>query len=1009
MYSTSIKDSAALSETAGVEGSVLERTLEPQELRLRFSEDVGAAWEQFSLVVAGEGGSLVEAPLIGYDSEWREVAWTLPQDADAPAMAYFQSPDSVLIPPSLILRPVGEDGQAAGQISIAAEDIGLSGWYAYPLDLDRADTVNLSVVPLLKAISAGGRPPQSSAPTPGDSGGELNAVEGHLEYTIIAGDSLWALAQRLLGDGSRWNEFRKSDGALFSESEAGSLKVGQVIWYPEEESTGGSTGGGDTTVYQIYTVKSGDTPFAIAQRLFGDGARWTDLRDGKGQLLTEETAAKLQIGSTILYSLEDEPETPETPTGYGSHVVGSGETLGTIAKRYLGSEELWVELFKADGTTHFTVAEAGALKIGTIVLYLLDEQGSGEELGQHVVKSGDTLGSLAQLYLGRADRWDELYKADGQTHFTEADAANLKLGTIVKYRLNDLIPEGFDRHIVKTGDTLGSIAKRYLGSESRWTELYKADGTTHFSESDAASLKIGTVVLYKLEGGSGPDLPGSQTFVLPGYRNHTVTAGQTLQQIAQIFLGDSTRWRDLLKANDTPFSDAEAQALAAGTIVRYPIESSVGKRYMEHELGAGETLWDLAVRFLGEGARWQEFRLEDFSVITAAVLDELGPGEVVLIPLDKNPLDYDVAVLWSGESVSDAADRLLGDSKRWTELRDVEFGLLNYYDVAKLPVGMVLVFPLDINRDEFLPHVVEPGESLFEIAEAYIGDGSRWQEIRRSDFTYVTNAYAASMQAGDLVYISLGADKDTFRRYELQAGETLADVAAVLLGDADRWTEFRDENYRLFDATTAQDVQPGDLIRYLIQIDKTKYGEHRLWSGESLWEAAKRLLGDGARWTLFRDADFLPFTEQQAETVTPGTLVYYPLSVAETGAASGWGQYSLQSGDTLIGIAERFLGDGDRWHELLKDDRTPFTEADIAKLQPGMTIWYAIEEGSGEEGEEGEEDPNTPGQWAPGVTYEPHELQQGEYRWGLAEELLGDGGLWTEFRLEDGSRLAWKD
>ncbi|HCF95941.1 MAG TPA: hypothetical protein DEW46_12835, partial [Verrucomicrobia bacterium] len=258
LYSTSIKDSAALNETAGVEGSVLERTLEPQELRLRFSEDVGAAWEQFSLVVAGEGGSLVEAPLIGYDSEWREVAWTLPQDADAPAMAYFQSPDSVLIPPSLILRPVGEDGQAAGQISIAAEDIGLSGWYAYPLDLDRADTVNLSVVPLLKAISAGGRPPQSSAPTPGDSGGELNAVEGHLEYTIIAGDSLWALAQRLLGDGSRWNEFRKSDGALFSESEAGSLKVGQVIWYPEEESTGGSTGGGDTTVYQIYTVKSGD-------------------------------------------------------------------------------------------------------------------------------------------------------------------------------------------------------------------------------------------------------------------------------------------------------------------------------------------------------------------------------------------------------------------------------------------------------------------------------------------------------------------------------------------------------------------------------------------------------------------------------------------------------------------------------------------------------------------------------------------------------------------------------
>lgn len=51
-------------------------------------------------------------------------------------------------------------------------------------------------------------------------------------YTVQPGDILFDIAQRQLGDGNRWREIMKPDGTRFSESEVGSLQVGQVICIP---------------------------------------------------------------------------------------------------------------------------------------------------------------------------------------------------------------------------------------------------------------------------------------------------------------------------------------------------------------------------------------------------------------------------------------------------------------------------------------------------------------------------------------------------------------------------------------------------------------------------------------------------------------------------------------------------------------------------------------------------------------------------------------------------------
>jgi LysM repeat protein len=54
-------------------------------------------------------------------------------------------------------------------------------------------------------------------------------------YTLVAGDTLWAVAQKMLGDGSRWREIQKLNG--LSDAQVKKLPVGMKLKLP-------TTGGG---------------------------------------------------------------------------------------------------------------------------------------------------------------------------------------------------------------------------------------------------------------------------------------------------------------------------------------------------------------------------------------------------------------------------------------------------------------------------------------------------------------------------------------------------------------------------------------------------------------------------------------------------------------------------------------------------------------------------------------------------------------------------------------------
>lgn len=141
---------------------------------------------------------------------------------------------------------------------------------------------------------------------------------------------------------------------------------------PARASSGDSASG--SSRYKSYTIKPGDNFHTLAKRLYGAERFWIDIAQANpkvdpvrlkvGQVIRlpasgddrsgdGTSAAAPSSGST--FAPADRPSTTATPdsapasTGSGTkHTVRSGETLGTIAKRYYGSTAKWEVILRAN-------------------------------------------------------------------------------------------------------------------------------------------------------------------------------------------------------------------------------------------------------------------------------------------------------------------------------------------------------------------------------------------------------------------------------------------------------------------------------------------------------------------------------------------------------------------------------------------------------------------------------------------------------------------------------------
>ncbi|MBR0423296.1 MAG: LysM peptidoglycan-binding domain-containing protein [Clostridia bacterium] len=92
-----------------------------------------------------------------------------------------------------------------------------------------------------------------------------------LLYRVKSGDTLWGIARQYLGGGPRYKEILDANG-LTNDM----IYPGQILKIPAENAGDVNSNLGEKE-YQTYMVKQGDTLWKIAQNLFGDGNKYSEI------------------------------------------------------------------------------------------------------------------------------------------------------------------------------------------------------------------------------------------------------------------------------------------------------------------------------------------------------------------------------------------------------------------------------------------------------------------------------------------------------------------------------------------------------------------------------------------------------------------------------------------------------------------------------------------------------------------------------------------------------------
>jgi LysM repeat protein len=105
-------------------------------------------------------------------------------------------------------------------------------------------------------------------------------------YTVVAGDSLWRIAEERLGDGARYHEIaelnygdRQADGGTLTSDHW--IRPGWILALPQDAARTRDAGSapGPGTAVRTVVVQKGDTLSQIAQDTLGDGGQYQEIAD----------------------------------------------------------------------------------------------------------------------------------------------------------------------------------------------------------------------------------------------------------------------------------------------------------------------------------------------------------------------------------------------------------------------------------------------------------------------------------------------------------------------------------------------------------------------------------------------------------------------------------------------------------------------------------------------------------------------------------------------------------
>ncbi|OZM70735.1 transcriptional regulator [Amycolatopsis antarctica] len=169
-------------------------------------------------------------------------------------------------------------------------------------------------------ISAADTAPDQAAHTVGTATTPIPAAartEDAVPYTVVHGDTLWDLAERHLGRGTRYHEIVRLSPALLADN-PGDLEPGWTLLFPPDAVALPHPADITTASGRTVTVEPTDTLSAIAERELGDPDSWPAIFDlNAGRTQPDGRALRhpdqLLPGWHLVLPAQAPPEQPATP------------------------------------------------------------------------------------------------------------------------------------------------------------------------------------------------------------------------------------------------------------------------------------------------------------------------------------------------------------------------------------------------------------------------------------------------------------------------------------------------------------------------------------------------------------------------------------------------------------------------------------------------------------------------------------------------------------------------
>ena len=187
-------------------------------------------------------------------------------------------------------------------------------------------------------------------------------VSGSNYYVVKKGDSLWSIA--------RANGLTVDELKSLNNLSSNVLHVGDTLLISSADSTGDN--GNDN----YYVVKSGDTLWSIARKY--------NLSVNELKALNNLSNNVLSVGQRLIVGKESSND----------YVVSAGDTLWAIARKFNVS---------VDDIKALNNLSSNNLSIGMILKIPLYSNKQNEETNVYVVKSGDSLWSIARKFNSTVD------------------------------------------------------------------------------------------------------------------------------------------------------------------------------------------------------------------------------------------------------------------------------------------------------------------------------------------------------------------------------------------------------------------------------------------------------------------------------------------------------------------------------------------------------------------------------------------------------------------------------